>query len=130
MCGHARDGADGLDLHDCPPPSFSVAILAQAVVFKMALPAQVFQILLYQSDLHQHGRADHVGQRLVVVSRACRVVVGGFLDLTELIHDYQNWLDYEVQQGWERAESEALGALIDDWFNYEPGAASPFWEDE
>ena len=52
------------------------------------------------------------------------------MDLTELIHDYQNWLDYEVQQGWERAESEALGALIDDWFNYAPGAASPFGEDE
>ena len=58
------------------------------------------------------------------------MAVGGFLDLTELIHDYQNWLDHEAQQGWERAESEALGALIDDWFNYEPGAASPFGEDE
>ena len=96
----------------------------------MALQAQVFQILLYQSDLHQHGIQDHACQKLVATSRDCRATVGGYLDLSEYIHDYQNWLDHEVQQDCERAESEALGALIDDWFGYSVDQASPFYEDD
>ena len=93
----------------------------------MALQAQAFQILLYQSHLRRHLQVDHACHRLVAVSPGFRVVVGGFLDFCGWAQDYQAWLEYAVQQDADRAEAEALRALIDDWLSRDPGPASPIY---